>query len=128
MQFGLYLVRKGAIAPEQFVEALETQLASRPPLGALAIEYQKLSVSQVFGILREQAEDVDSKFGELALESRLLSENELASLLYYQSVRVKPMVEIIIEKGFLNDEAAHELWRTYRRTECQAQNSVDISS
>jgi len=51
MQFGLYLVKHGMITASQFAQALEAQLASRPQIGALAIETGKLTVKQVFGIL-----------------------------------------------------------------------------
>jgi len=129
MQFGLSLLKQGVITSEQFVDALKLQLASRPQLGAIAIEFEKLSVREVFSILREQAKEAETKqrFGELAVESRLLDEEELASLLYFQSVRVRPMEEIFVEQGILSVETAGQYWRSYRRSSHHGQRARELA-
>lgn len=114
MHFGLYLVKYGAISAEQFVTALERQLASRPQLGALAIELDMLSVREVFQVLRAQADNPQELFGELAVEAEMLTTDELASLLYCQSVRSQPMAEVVVELGFATPDVAQTHLSEYR--------------
>jgi len=100
MKFGLYLVEHGMITTDQFVKALEVQLTSRPLIGALAIETGKLSVKQVFSILRTQADMPHEMFGELAIQAGFLTKDDLDGLLYQQSVRGTPMPQILGELEF----------------------------
>ncbi|MCA9231043.1 MAG: hypothetical protein KDA57_10345 [Planctomycetales bacterium] len=102
------------ISSNQFVQALEKQLASRPQLGALAIDTGKLTVKQVFEILRLQADEPHVRFGELAVRAQLLTQEELASLLFHQSVRVKPMAKILVEMGFASTSDIDEHFAEYR--------------
>lgn len=114
MNFGLYLVHQGAITAEQFVEALENQLVTKPQIGSLAVEMNKLSIKQVFSILRLQADMPNKMFGELAVENDLITTDELATLLYHQLVRVKPIAEIILELGFLSGDEIDQQQREFR--------------
>ena len=63
------LVRRGLITAEQFVQAVEWQLAQRPLLGRLALESGKLSMKQVFAELEAQT-DNDKPFGETAVSPK----------------------------------------------------------
>ncbi len=114
MQFGLFLVKQGAITPSQFIEALECQLASRPQVGALAIELGKLTVKDVFKVLRTQADEPKELFGDLALKAGILTEDDLSSLLYHQSVRVRPMESIVTDLGFATVEVIENSLAKYR--------------
>ena len=114
MQFGLYLVKHGMITANQFVKALEAQLASRPQIGALAIESGKLSVKQIFSILRKQADMPQEMFGELAVQSGAMTEDELILLLYQQSVRTKSMPLILGELGFAATDDIETHFAEYR--------------
>ena len=120
MQFGLYMVRNGMLDCEQFVHALEQQLASRPQLGSLAIETGKLSVKQVFQILRLQCDAPGELFGELAVKLGFITEEELAGLIFLQSVRQQPMSEIIIENGVASESEVQESLANYRNREHSA--------
>ena len=114
MYFGLYLAKQGVITTEQFVTALEIQLDSRPQVGSLAVETGKLRIKEVFQILREQADQPMKKFGELAVEASLLESDELAALLYHQSIRVQPMSEILLELDFISQKEIDHHLREYR--------------
>ena len=124
MQFGLYLVKQGVLTTSQFVEALEHQLASRPQLGALAIELGKLKVKDVFTILRAQADNPQELFGHLAVKSGQLTEDELTSLLYRQSVSVQPMAAVVVELGFLSPEVTKFHLAEYR-ADCQSPKEIE---
>ncbi len=120
MHFGLYLVKHGMITGNQFIESLEAQLASRPQLGALAIETGKLSVKQVFSVLRIQADKPQELFGQISVEEGFLSESDLSSLLYQQLVEVTPMSQIVQEKGLGTAEDIEEHLVEYHAA-CRAQ-------
>lgn len=124
MQFGLYLVKHGMITTGQFVEALEVHLTSRPLIGALAIETRKLSVKQVFSILRTQADMPHEMFGELAIQAGFMTEDDLMALLYHQSTRGKPMSQILGELGFADPDDLQEHLAEYRG-ECGVANRAE---
>ncbi len=128
MHFGLYLVKQGAITCEQFVDALERQLESRTQLGALAIEKEILSVKQVFHILRFQADMPEELFGEIAVQEKLLTEEELSNLIYLQSVRVRPMAEIVVESGFVTPYDLQKHYLEYRRENQESAESEASST
>jgi len=124
MQFGLYLVNHGLITANQFVQALEAQLASRPLLGSLAIETGKLSVKQVFSILRSQADMPQKLFGELAVQHGFLAEDDLSGLLYQQSQRGNSMALILVELGFAEANDIDEQLAEYHFT-CGARAKME---
>ena len=128
MHFGLYLVKKGRITANQFVEALEAQLASRPQLGALAIETGKLSVRQVFHVLRMQADRPEEMFGVLAQEAGFLREDDLAALLDCQTRRVLPLIQVIVNLGFCTAYEAEELFSGYRSSTNAASRTQTVAA
>jgi len=99
MHFGLYLVKNSVIDSDLFVVALEQQLASRPLLGSLAIETHKLSVKQVFEVLRTQFDTPGELFGQIAIKLGFLTDEELSSLIYLQSTRQKPIADILVDEN-----------------------------
>jgi hypothetical protein len=114
MQFGLYLVKHRVITSEDFVKAIEYQLASRPLLGALAIEMGTLSVNEVFQVLRTQADDPTEMFGELAVNASMLTEDELSDLLYRQASRAQPIASIVVALGLVSAEDVQQHFIDYR--------------
>jgi hypothetical protein len=129
MQFGIYLVRCGALAAEDFVDVVERRLRECPPLGMLAIEERKLTMKQLFAVLQAQAES-PRPFGQLAIELGFLTNPEVLQLVGLQSERCRPMAEHLVEMGMLDAEDLrerlqlfHELCRT-RRPDDDDENSV----
>ena len=115
MHFGLYLVKSQVIDCEQFVTALELQLASRLQLGGLALETGKMTVKQVFKVLRLQCGTPAGLFGEIAVDQGFLNESDLSSLLVMQSVRQRSMAEIVIEHQFASKEEVLRYLESYRQ-------------
>ena len=120
MNFGVYLVRTGRLTSDEFLTLLETQIASRPKLGTLAIETGRLSVRQVFQILRRQCEQPGLKFGEAAVEMGFLNEDQLAALVYRQSIRAMPFGEIIALHGYSDPEQVEQWMDEYRAAQGRA--------
>jgi hypothetical protein len=115
MQFAMYLVDNGVISCEEFFEALKLQMSTRPQLGALAIETRRLSFRQVFAILRAQCDEPNTMFGELAVRLGYLSDEDVNSLLAEQAGRAMPLLEVLVENGFLSPEAAERHYADYRQ-------------
>src|SRR6478672_6727678 len=110
MHFGLYLKNKGIISAEQFVAALETQLATLPRIGQLALEEAIISPRDIFNVLHAQRRSPDVRFGELAIEMGLMTRNELMRLLMIQADRKRPFAEIVVDEGMMSEQlVAHEL-------------------
>lgn len=110
MHFGLYLKKKGVITAEQFVAALELQLATLPRIGQLALEEGLISPRQVFDVLQVQRKLPEMRFGNLAIEMGLMTRNDLTRLLMIQADRKRPLAEVLVMEGMLNGKiVAREL-------------------
>ncbi|MEM6655643.1 MAG: hypothetical protein AAF596_07570 [Planctomycetota bacterium] len=104
MRFGVYLMRRGVITANQFVEALQEQLDQQPPMGQLAIEEGALSVREVFDVLRSQSDSTAGRFGDAAMELGLLARQQVAELLLLQADRVPPLEEVLVKIGILDQD------------------------
>jgi hypothetical protein len=124
MQFAMYLVDNGVISCEEFFEALKLQVNTRPQLGALAIETRRLTFRQVFSILRTQCDEPNTMFGELAVRLGYLTDQDVAQLLTEQASRALPIVEVLVENGFLSAEATEQHYAEYRRCMQQASSPM----
>lgn len=80
LRFGEHLVRRGVVAEEVLIQALERGRSSWEPLGRIALELGQLSMSRVFQILDAQL-DSSKRFGELAIELGFLKGEEVDGLL-----------------------------------------------
>ena len=114
MQFGLHLVRRGLISPGEFIDVVERQLASRPPLGALAIETKKLSMRQLFEVLSAQA-DSRRPLGALAVDMGFLEQADVEQLLGMQCERCLPVHELIVQMGLLTRAEVERERQRYQR-------------
>jgi hypothetical protein len=113
MQFGIHLVRAGALTAEDFVDVLERQCRARPTLGELAIQTRKLSMREVFAILSAQAGS-HKQFGEIAVQQGYLTRTELTDLLALQTERSRPLFEIVREMGLLDHETLQRHLQEFR--------------
>jgi hypothetical protein len=120
MQFAMYLVDNGVISCEEFFEALKLQMSTRPQLGALAIETRRLSFRQVFAILRAQCDEPNTLFGELAVRMGHLTDDDVSTLLAEQASRATPLLEVLVDNGFLSADGAERHYAEYRRCMQQA--------
>lgn len=114
MHFGIYLRRKGIVSSEQFVAALETQFEQLVPIGQLALEEGILSARDIFAILSAQQNAPLDRFGEIAIELGLMTADELMRLLMIQSDRKRPLTDILIEQGTLDEKSAAAELLAYR--------------
>lgn len=115
MHFGLYLHRKGVISAAQLVAALEVQVKGLVPIGQLALEAGILTAKDVFTVLRGQNDAPQERFGEVAIELRLMSRDELMRLLMTQSDRKRPLSEILIEQRVLTRSQMKTQLKAFRK-------------
>ena len=116
MHFGLYLKNKGVITAEQLVEALEAQLKTLVPIGQLALEEGVLSARDIFNVLRAQSDSPNERFGDLAVEMRLMTRDDVMRLLMIQADRKRPIAEILVEQGVLTPAELKSQLAAYRQS------------
>ena len=110
MHFGLYLQKQGLITAEQLVAALQVQLDTLVPIGQLALEEGILSARDIFSVLQAQSEAPHERFGELSIEMRLMTRDDLMRLLMIQADRKRSLAEILIsQRAISKREIAAEL-------------------
>ena len=124
MHFGLYLKKKGIISAEQLVAALETQLTTLPKIGQLALEEGIISPRDIFDVLHAQSLSPDVKFGELAIELRLMTRNQLTRLLMIQSDRKRSVADILVEQGVLTKQQATTEMTEFRRSLAKRRSAI----
>lgn len=117
LTFCIHLVRNGTITPDQLIDALEEQLASRPQLGQLALQDEQLSMSQLFEILSAQRME-EKPFGEIAIERGFLTRSQVAQLLLKQSEVESNLLDTLTASGAISaDNVAefHDQWKRESR-------------
>lgn len=124
MHFGLYLKKKGIISAEQLVAALEVQLATLPPIGQLALEEGIISPRDIFDVLLAQSESPDVRFGELAIEMKLMTRDELMRLLMIQADRKRPLAEILVAEGMVGAQQSAAELAEFRQSMAKRRSSV----
>jgi hypothetical protein len=103
MHFGMYLKKKGVITAEQLVSALEVQMINLVPIGQLALEEGILSARDIFDVLRAQSGAPNVRFGDLAVEMRLMTRDDVMRLLMIQADRKRSLGEILVRQGVLTE-------------------------
>jgi hypothetical protein len=124
MHFGLYLKKKGIISAEQLVDAIEEQLNTLVPIGQLALEEGVLSARDIFEVLQAQNDSPHERFGELAVEMRLMTRDDLMRLLMIQADRKRPIADILVEQGILDERQAASELAAFRRAVSRPQRTV----
>ena len=71
-------------SPWALIEAIRYQQSKRPQIAELAVRRGKMTMHQVFEVLKRQA-DKNRPFGEIARKMRFLTKRQLADLLLLQS-------------------------------------------
>ncbi len=113
MDFGIYLVRRGLISSDDYVDACEARLNARRKLGELALSTRKLTMRQVMAILDAQP-DSGKPFGQLAVEMGYLTQSEVLELLGMQVDLCPSILEILSERLVLDEETLRQESQLFR--------------
>lgn len=126
MDFGIYLVRRGLISADDYVDAIEAQLKARRKLGELALSSRKLTMRQLMSILDAQV-DSPKPFGELAVEMGYLTQDDVLALLGMQVDTCPSILEILCELPILDRVTLRKEAQRFR-SEIVKESLVDQSS
>ena len=113
MDFGIYLVRRGLISSDDYVDACEAQLNARRKLGDLALASRKLTIGQVMSILDAQL-DSPKPFGKLAVEMGYLTQNDVLQLLGMQVDLCPSILDILSERLVLDKKTLRKESKIFR--------------
>jgi len=127
MSFGDYLIEKGKIDREDLDVALKLRTEKGIRLGALAVDDGLLTEQQLGAILDHQREIAAAGlFGEIAINMKLLSREQVESLLEKQKEYEKIVDQILVLSGALNsNEKEEELSLFYDMVVCK--EDVDVA-
>jgi len=127
MSFGDYLIEKGKIDREDLDVALKLRTEKGIRLGALAVDDGLLTEQQLGAILDHQREIAAAGlFGEIAINMKLLSREQVESLLEKQKEYEKIVDQILVLSGALNSsEKEDELSLFYDMVVCK--DDVDVA-
>ena len=105
LRFGRFLLEMEFITKEQLVEALSRQLFQQTPLGRLAVETQRITMPQLFDILKYQNNESNAgQFGQIAVKLGFLSKTDLEELLWLQTRTRKRVGEILVDLVALTED------------------------
>ena len=124
MHFGLYLYRKSVITAEQLLDAVESQHDNLVPIGQLALEEGILAPRDVFTVLRLQSDLPGERFGDVAIELGLMTDDQLMRLLMIQTDRKRSLSEILVKQGAIDRERARDELAEFRRDRLRSARPV----
>lgn len=111
--FGNFILNKGAITPEQLIDAISYQKATHLKLGTLAIHFGYMTASEVESIHIMQTH-VDKRFGELAIEKGYLTPEQVEELLTSQKPNYLLFGQILMDRKYITNAQFEELLSEYK--------------
>src|SRR5690242_7990481 len=104
-KIGELLLKDGLITPEQLQEALATQKRQSVymPLGEICVEMKLLSRDQLKALLSKHHKRIP--LGELLINLGLVTAEQVQESLQAQKSSGKKLGAVLIEKGFLHENA-----------------------
>ncbi len=95
IDFGHHLVSLKLIKKIHLMKALDIRRKEKKPIGALARELKYLELSQVLSILEAQINSNNTeRFGDIAVEKKYLTKDQLDELLIKQEETMPPIKDI----------------------------------
>jgi hypothetical protein len=113
MDLGVYLVRRGLITADDYVDAREEMAKGRHKIGELALTSHKLTMRQVMSILDAQV-DSPRPFGQLAVEKGYLTQSDVMGLLEMQSKMCPSIAEVLAKRKILDEDTLREEGRRFQ--------------
>ncbi|MBB3168097.1 hypothetical protein [Simiduia aestuariiviva] len=110
--FGQFLLEQERINVEQFHTALAHLRRKNKSLGELAVDSRLMTEREVAQLNREQR-NTDLMLGELAVHAGLLTEPDLERLLILQQATRVNLTDVLVELGYIGESLAAELTRDF---------------
>ncbi|QDT39005.1 sensor domain-containing diguanylate cyclase [Stratiformator vulcanicus] len=111
-RFSRWLVNRGVFDIPTVSKALVNFECPHVKIGDLAVRRTVLNSMEVDQIL-EQQQSSGKRFGEIAMQLELLTEDQVADLLAWQSECPQTLAVELVKKGLLERQAATMLLKTY---------------
>uniref|UniRef100_A0A7C4EL19 Type II secretion system protein GspE N-terminal domain-containing protein n=1 Tax=Fundidesulfovibrio putealis TaxID=270496 RepID=A0A7C4EL19_9BACT len=124
--FGDFLLRQGAVTPDQLRQALASQARSNRRMGDLCVEAGVMTPGQVEDVLDAQR-GTDACFGQLAIARGYLRRKDLDALLFRQHVNQVHLGEALLTLGALTERRFCELLDLFHAQESRRRRSVDAA-
>lgn len=111
--FGSFLLRKGAVTPEQLSDAIAKVSSTRIKLGTLAIHAGLMVASEVDEVCFLQTRE-DKRFGEIATERGYLTEEQVRDLLNAQAPDFLLLGQRLVEDGVMSNAELERFMLDYQ--------------
>lgn len=95
----------GYLTPETLEDAIPAWRKRRTPIGQILLQQRKLTMSQVFAVLKEQATS-DRLFGEIAVDCGFVRKRDVRAALETQMDQGPSLVDALVEMGHLTHDQA----------------------
>ncbi|PID82005.1 hypothetical protein CSB20_00125 [bacterium DOLZORAL124_64_63] len=99
-----FMVDAEILSEADALEVMDAQRKGTPAIGRLALQSGILDMKQVFRVLAAQV-DMNTRFGETAINLGYMTESDLIRLLDEQKQRRPKVHQVILEMGLISPEA-----------------------
>jgi len=122
LRIGRYLYCRGFITYRMLINAVVWQRKQRPIIGDLALRWGWLNAAAIKRIIG--AGDARGRFGEKAVDLRLLSSFQVKVLLYFQRSQQERLGAYFVWHNILKPEELERLARELREHNARVQNEL----
>lgn len=105
MEFCQYLAETNQLPPTDVEQLQRLVHRSRPQIGRVLIELGVMDLRQVMKVMSVQAEEPQTRFGDLAVRCGYLTRDQLDHALAEQRRLTRHAAEIMHRESMLSDEA-----------------------
>ncbi|MBD8914845.1 MAG: chemotaxis protein CheX [Pseudobutyrivibrio sp.] len=123
--FGSYLLRRGAITPEQLTHAISQSSAAHIKLGTLAIHKGYMVASEVEEVCYLQTRE-DRRFGEIAIDRGYLTEEQVRDLLKTQTPNFLLFGQCLVDDGAITYSELQTLILDYEAENELCEIDIDL--
>jgi hypothetical protein len=105
IETALAVLHAGWASLEEVADAVSERRSQRPAIGRLLLSHRKLTMRQVFEVLKEQASS-PKRFGEIAVEKGFVTESDISEMLWLQSLLCPTLLDVLISRKVVTAEQA----------------------
>lgn len=114
--FGKYLEGKGILTNEQYNTIISDSRNTKVKMGLLAVEFGFMTVNQAEEVNRLQQMQ-DRRFGDIAVEKKYLTEEQVESLLKKQGDEYLLFVQALVDNDILSLDNIQKEMNSYKKSE-----------
>ena len=107
--FGELVIDLGFVTEEQLKEVTEMQKRGRAKLGQIMKQLRLINADHVDEILKAQNESDGKRFGDCAIELRIVTEKQCADAVRYQTSSKGVLGDMLIQLGYLTRDQRDEV-------------------